>query len=799
MVKKLPVEKYRNTLDLSLVKCKSTKELKPLDEIVGQDRAVKALDFGLNIPETGFNVFVSGMYGTGRKSAVKKFVEELAKSKPMGNDWIYVNNFANPYEPNAIRLPAGMGKIFKADLASFIDEAKRIIPKVFESEDYVNRRNAALHDIEEERAKLFAKIDATAQEKGFLIQPGPSGLLTIPVKNGQPLQQEEFFALPEKEQADFQKRREELMAGLRDLFRQLRDLDQTGNEAIEKLNHEVALNATGRRLAVLRDKFANIDEVKDYLEAVQKDIVDNIPQFLPMPPQQQQLPPQFQHPLLMELAFRKYDVNVIVDNTDAKGAPVVFEQVPSYQNLLGKIEKEVQFGVISTDFTMIRPGSIHKANGGFLVLMVEDLFRTPLTYDGLKSALKTGQVAIEEPGERMGFIMTKGIRPEPIPLNLKVILIGTPMVNQILYTQDPDFSELFKVKAEFDTTMDRDDTNVARYAAFICTLSERYNLKHLDKSAVGKIIELGSRLADDQGKLSTRFALIADIIREASHYASGDKSEFITAGHINRAIEEKRYRSSMIQEKIQEFITRGIFLIDTEGAAVGQINGLSVIGLGDIAFGRPSRVTATVGTGKGDLIDIEREAAMGGPIHTKGVLIVSGYIESKYAQNKPLSLSARLVFEQSYEGVEGDSASSTELYAILSALSGVPINQALAVTGSVNQRGEVQAIGGVNEKIEGYYEVCKAKGLSGKQGVMIPASNVQNLMLKEEIVQAAKDGKFSIYPVGTIDEGIEVLTGKKAGERRPDGTFEPGTINELVDRRLSELAATMREFRAHDR
>ncbi len=796
MVTKLPIDKYRNNFDLSQVKCKTTKELSPLDEIVGQDRAVKALDFGLNIPETGFNVFVSGMYGTGRKSAVKKFVEELAKSKPMGHDWIYVNNFTNPYEPNAIRLPPGMGKVFKAAMASFIDEAKRIIPKVFESEDYINRRNAALHDIEEERAKLFAQIDANAQEKGFLIQPGPAGILTIPVKDGKPLQQEEFFALPEKEQADFQKRREELMANLRDLFRQLRDLDQTGNEAIEKLNHEVALNATGRRLAALRDNFANIDEIKDYLEAVQKDIVENLPQFLPMPPQQQ-MPPQFQHPLLVELALRKYAVNVIVDNTDTKGAPVIFEQVPTYQNLLGAIEKEVQFGVISTDFTMIRPGAIHKANGGFLVMMVEDLFRTPLTYDGLKSALKTGRAAIEEPGERMGFITTKGIRPEPIPLDLKVILIGTPMINQILYTQDPDFSELFKVKAEFDTTMDRSEENVVKYGAFICALAERYNLKHLDKSAVAKIIEFGSRLAADQEKLSTRFSFVADIIREASYYAAGEKAEFINSSHITKAIEEKRYRSSMIQEKIQEFIARGIFLIDTDGAAVGQVNGLSVIGLGDIEFGRPSRVTATVGAGQGDLIDIEREAALGGPIHTKGVLIISGYIESKYAQNKPLSLSARLVFEQSYEGVEGDSASSTELYAILSALSGIPINQALAVTGSVNQRGEVQAIGGVNEKIEGYYEVCKAKGLNGKQGVMIPASNVQNLMLKEEIVQAAKDGKFSIYPVSTIDEGIEVLTGKKAGVRRVDGTFEPGTINEMVDRRLSDLAMTMKEYRAH--
>jgi lon-related putative ATP-dependent protease len=800
MVTKLPIEQYRNVFDTSLVECKSTKELKPLDEIVGQDRAVKALDFGLNIKEEGFNVFASGVYGTGRKSAVKKFVEELAKTKPQGNDWIYVNNFANPYEPNAIRLPPGMGKDFQADMSTFIEEAKRIIPKIFESEDYVNRRNAALHDIEEERAKIFARIDASAQEKGFLIQPGPSGLLTIPVKDGKPLEQEEFFALPEKEQAAYQKKREQLMTELRDLFRQIRDLEQTGNETVEKLNREVVTGAVGRRMAVLRDKYAKVEEIKEYLDNVLNDIVDNLVQFLPIPPQQQQqMPPQFQHPLLMELAFRKYAVNVVVDNAGLKGAPVVFEQNPTYQNLLGKIEKEVQFGVISTDFTMIRSGSIHKANGGYLVMMVEDLFRTPLTYDGLKNAMKTGKAAIEEPGERMGFITTKGIRPEPIPLDLKVILIGTPMANEILYTQDPDFPELFKVKAEFDTTMDRNEESVKKYAAYICTISEKFNLKHLDKTGVAKVIEYGSRLAADQKKLSTRFSHVADIIREASYYASEDKAELITGKHILKAIEEKRYRSSMIQEKIQEFIERGIFLIDTEGEKVGQVNGLSVIGLGDIEFGRPSRVTASIGAGRGGIIDIEREAALGGPTHTKGVLIISGYLANKYAQDKPLSLSARLVFEQSYSGVDGDSASSTELYAILSALSGVPINQSLSVTGSVNQKGEIQAIGGVNEKLEGYFEVCKAKGFTGKQGAMIPASNVQNLMLKEELVQAAKEGKFTIYPVNTIDEGIEVLTGMKAGARKDDGTFEEGTINYLVDQRLRQMAETMKEYQVGEK
>ncbi|MDD1639901.1 MAG: AAA family ATPase [Methanomicrobiales archaeon] len=803
MAEPLGEERYRNAFSVDQVECGSTRELKPLEEIIGQERALAALTFGLDIQQQGFNVFVSGLHGTGRKSAVKKFLDRLASTRPQGYDWIYVNNFSDPYEPNAIRLPPGMGTDFKEDMAAFISEAKRVIPKVFESEDYVNRSNAAIQSIENEKAQIFARIDATAQEKGFLIQPSPTGLLTIPVKDGKPLPQEEFLALPPAEQADFQKRRLDLMAELRNRFRELRDLDQKGNEKIVALNREVALSAIGHRVAAMKDKYAKVAEILPHIDAVQNDIIDNLPQFLggegqqPQQPQQpQQGPNPMQNPLVRELMFRKYEVDVLVDNSDVKGAPVVYEKNPTYQNLVGKIEKEFSYGVVTTDFTMIRPGSIHRANGGYLVISVEDLFRNPFSWDGLKTALKTGEVTIEDPGERMGFITTKGLRPEPIPLNVKVILIGTPIINQILYTQDPDYQELFKIKADFDTTMDRNEENVRNYAAYICMACTEFGLKHLDASGVAKMVEYGSRLADDQQKLSTRFSHIADILREASYYATREQSEFTTGAHVQKAIEQKIYRSSLIQEKIREYIARGIFLIDTKGNAVGQVNGLSVISLGDIEFGRPSRVTASVGVGRGGIMDIERESAMGGPTHTKGVLILSGYLASKYSQDKPLSLSARLVFEQSYSGIDGDSASSTELYAILSALSGLPIRQTLAVTGSVNQRGEVQAIGGVNEKLEGFFEVCKVQGLTGEQGAMIPASNVQNLMLKEEIVEAAKAGKFRIYPVKTIDEGIEVLTGVPAGQRGEDGKFPKGTVNFLVDRRLRELAETYKEFKA---
>jgi lon-related putative ATP-dependent protease len=497
---------------------------------------------------------------------------------------------------------------------------------------------------------------------------------------------------------------------------------------------------------------------------------------------------------MKELPFRRYKVNVIVDNSQLKGAPVIFEENPTYLNLFGRIEKEAQFGSFTTDFTLVKGGSIHKANGGYLVLPVESLLTNQLSYDGLKRALRSSKISIEEAIERLSFMTTKTLTPQPIPLNVKVILVGQPHVYQLLLAYDTEFHEFFKVKADFDTTIDRNKENIRRYASFVCTLCEKEKLKHLEAPAIAKVVEHGSRLAEDQRKLSTRFAEVADLIREANYYATQDKSEYINASHITKALEEKIYRSNLIQQKILEMIQRGLYLIDTSGARTGQVNGLSVIGLGDFEFGRPSRVTASIGLGREGLLDIEREAKMGGPIHTKGVLILGGYLANKYAQHKPLSLSARLVFEQSYEGVEGDSASSTELYAILSALADAPIKQNVAVTGSVNQRGEVQAIGGVNEKIEGFYEVCKLKGLKGDESVMIPKSNVQDLMLKEEVVKAVKDGRFHIYPVSTIDEGIEMLTGVKAGERRKDGAFEPNTLNDKVDRRLKEMAETLTRF-----
>jgi len=787
----LPVEKLRRVCDLGLLRCETTEEMAPLGEIVGQERAVKALRFGLEIEERGFNIYVAGQPGTGRTTAVKDFLESVAVGKPVPPDWCYVNNFTDPYRPNAIELPPGKGRELQRDMKSFIEEARTGIPKAFESGEYAAKREEMGQAFERRRRELFAQLNQRAEREGFIVQSTPIGVLIIPVIRGKPLSDQEFMALSPKAREEIEKKRATLGSELRSAMRQLRDLDRELGEKLRELDREVANYAIEHSINHLVEKYTEFPEVTSYLKEVQNDILENMDQFTGKRPQPET---PFPAPWMEELPFRKYEVNVVVDNSDLKGAPVVTELNPLHPNLFGRIEKEARFGALTTDFTMIRGGSLHRANGGYLVLPAEELLRDIFSYDSLKRAIQNGEIAIEEVGERLGFITTKSLRPEPIPLKAKIVLIGNPLLYHMLYAVDIDFHELFKVKADFDTTMSRTEKNMRTYASFVCTLCRRENLKHLHKSALARLIEYSSRLAEDQEKLSTRFGEVADIVREASFYATQENAEYIMGDHIKRAIEEKVYRSNLIQEKIQEMIERGILLIDTEGEAVGQVNGLSVMSLGDFTFGRPSRVTASAGLGREGLIDIEREAKLGGPIHTKGVMILSGYLAEKYAQDKPLSLAARLVFEQSYSGVEGDSASSTELYALLSALSGLPIKQSLAVTGSVNQKGEAQAIGGVNEKIEGFFEVCKAKGLTGEQGVLIPEGNAQNLMLKEEVVEAVQAGKFHIYPVKTIDGGIEILTGVKAGKRRPDGTFEEGTVNYRVDKHLKAMAERLREF-----
>jgi lon-related putative ATP-dependent protease len=642
-------------------------------------------------------------------------------------------------------------------------------------------------------------INKQAQEEEFLLQPTPMGVMTIPTHNGKPLKEDEFRALSQEERDKIIQKQKDLNAALEAGVRQARSLDKSAQEELKKLDRQVALFAINHITEELREKYKDLEDVLFYIDQVQDDILDNLEDFKAEPDENQPGPLAIQAINSRSSDKRKYRVNVLVDNSNSQGAPVILERNPTYTNLFGRVEQEAQLGMLTTDHTLIRQGSLHLANGGYLVLPFEDVLRNPLAWESLKRALENREITIEDAGERLGLFSTRSLRPEPIPLDVKVILIGTPNVYQLLLAYDEQFSELFKVKVDFDTQMPNTKENIDNYAAFISNTCKEENLKHLDATAMARIVEHGSRLVEDQEKLSTRFGEIADVIREASYYASLDNAASVTSAHVRKAIDEHYYRSSLIQERIQEMIARDVIKIDVSGVKTGQVNGLSVIELGDIAFGQPSRITVSVGLGREGLIDIEREAEMGGPIHTKGVMILSGYLTEKYAQDKPLSLAARLVFEQNYSGVDGDSASSTELYAILSALSDLPIKQSIAVTGSVNQKGEVQAIGGVNEKIEGYFEVCQAKGLTGEQGVMIPESNIPNLMLKESVIEAVREGKFHIWAIRTIDEGIERLTGVPAGQRNEDRNFEQDTVNDRVDARLKKLAETLSHFGEEDK
>jgi lon-related putative ATP-dependent protease len=785
----LRVESLRWTCDPKIIGAKSTEELKPLDVMVGQPRAYQALLFGFEVKESGFNIFVAGPPAAGKTVTTIEFLEDVAKKKPRAPDWCYVHNFDDEYHPNTLRCPTGLGKQLKQDMREFVQAARIAIPQLFAGEDYAAKRDQILRKADQKRQEYISKMSGVAQDEGFAMQLTAIGISLVPVTKGHPLTEEELLSLSKDEQQKFVLKREEAKDKITPLLRQLRELDSHTLEELSDFDKQVALYAIDHLISKLLEKYKDHDEIVRFLKEIQYHVVDDLGSFRGGVKKESS-----QDAWLQELGFRVYDVNVIADNSSVEGAPVVFDQNPTYDNLLGRIEKESQQGNLITDFTLIRGGSLHRANGGYLIMRAEQLLRDLIVYDALKRMLKTREITIQDLPQRVGYASVVSLSPKPIPLQVKVILIGDSNTYELLYSYDPEFRELFKVKADFDYTMDRNEKNIRDYASFFTTLALKESLKHMDASAIARLVEHSSRLAEDQDKLSTQFGLVADLVREAHFYATQDNSKFISASHVEKAIEAKIYRSNLIQEKLREYIERKVIFISTEGEVIGQINGLSVLSLGDFSFGAPSRITVAVGLGKEGLIDVQRQVNMSGPIHGKGVMIISGYLASKFARDKPLTLSARIVFEQNYEGVEGDSASSTELYALLSSLSGVPIKQTFAVTGSVNQLGEVQPIGGANEKIEGYFEVCKTRGLNGQHGVMIPDSNVRNLMLKKEVVDAVEEGKFHIYPVKTVEEGIEILTGVPAGKQLPDGTFEKDSIYERVDRKLREMAETAKRF-----
>lgn len=790
----VPVEKLKQVMDPNDLDFETTEQVDPLLGTVGQHRAVRSIEFGLDIKTSGYNIYAAGVGGTGKNSTVKAYVERAASNEKVPWDWVYVYNFDDPYRPNAISLPPGRGQDLAKDMTEFVAGAKLEIPRAFESENYEQRKNSVVKELQTQREALSTELQQEAQREGFAIETTPIGIVVVPVAEGRPLTREEYEALAEEKKKEIQEKSERLQSDLHQALGKARKLEKETSEAVRQLDKEIALFAVGHLLDALREKYAGHPQVLEYLKRVQAEIVEHLDDFRSPEKEAATGPLADLERAQKEGMYARYEVNVLINNKDQQGAPVIVENNPTYYNLTGRIDYRARLGGATTDFTMIKAGALHRANGGFLIVQARDVLLSPFSWDTLKRSLRAKEVRIENMAEQYSPIPAATLKPDPIPLDVKVIMIGHPQIFYLLLNLDEDFQKLFKVKADFTTEMDRSLPHIQRYAAFISRQCQESNLRHFHKSGVAKIVEYGSRLIEDQKKISTRFIDISDVVAEASYWAEKDNSQYVMAEHVKKAVDEKVYRSNLIEERVHELIDDGTIMIDTEGAIPGQINGLSISSLGDYYFGRPSRITASVALGPGRVVNIERETKMSGPSHSKGFMILTGYILSKYAQDKPLSLSASLTFEQLYDGVDGDSASSTELYALLSSLSEVPLKQNIAVTGSVNQKGEVQPIGGVTKKIEGFFDVCRAKGLTGDQGVMIPQSNIKNLMLRDDVVEAIKEGKFHIYAVKTIEEGIEILTGIPAGKTKPDGTYEEGTINFLVNKRLQDFAEKAKQF-----
>jgi lon-related putative ATP-dependent protease len=787
----------RRRLDPATLPFETTEEVEPLTGTVGQPRALDAIELGLDIEARGYNLFVSGAPGSGRTGTLRDYVERLALTRDAPDDWVYVHNFAAPDQPNAIRVPAGQGAELAGDMDELLRATQQEIPRAFESEDYERRRRAIVVDTSEKRDELTEELKDFAKEREFGMEMTPAGIVTMPFVEGRPLSPSDYEGLPADERQKIDRRTAEVQEQVSQVLRRLRLLEKEGADRIRQLDRDVAQFLVGPLFHDLRERYADLDEVLAYLTDVEQDMPSHLSDFRPG---QDEMPAFLAG---MQTAERhehlsRYRVNLLIGNGAAEGAPVVIERNPSFYNLLGRIDFRATFGTMVTDFHQIKAGALARANGGFLVLQAIDVLRNPFAWDALKRALLSREIRIENLGEQISIVPTASLRPEPIQLDLKVILVGSPLLYEILYAQDEDFRELFKVKVDFAPEMDWTDEHVQSYAALISRQVRENALLHFDRSGVARVVEHGARLRDDRRKLSARLIEIADVVTEASYWAQKTGRTLVASGDVDEAIARRQHRSNRIEERVRELIAEGTIRIDTDGSQIGQINGLAVIALGDHLFGKPSRVSARVSLGRGSVLSIERETELSGPIHSKGFLTLSGYLAATYAQNAPLALAATITFEQAYEGVEGDSASSTELYALLSALSGLPLRQSIAVTGSIDQHGNVQAVGGVTTKVEGFFDVCLARGLTGEHGVMLPATNVGNLMLREDVIEAVRDGRFRVWAIRTVDEGIELLTGLPAGERGPDGEFPKGTVHRLVENRLHDYADRMHAFGARD-
>lgn len=771
--------------DPSIFKFDTTEELTGIETGIGQDRGIKALEFGLNVDIKGYNLYLEGPSGVGKTMYTKHYLEKLSKKKKTPCDWCYIYNFDNPNEPVALPLHAGQGKEFKEQMDSFIKDIKKDLKSTFDNDDFEKEKALITQSYEEKRSQLLEKLNKKSEKYGFQVKSSQNGIYMMPIINGKTIEQEEFDKLDDETKQSFENNSNIVQEQILQVISEIKNIEKETQLKLSEWQANVALLTINAHINYIKSKFKRNKKINTFLENIKKDILKNIDYFLVEPNEgQQQAGPRQEPPK----PWLNYRVNLFIDNSNQEGAPVIMDSDYSYHTIFGKLEYENYYGSLKTDYTMLKPGLLHEANGGYIIFQAHDLIENGICYETLKKALRQKQILLENTADPRSPMVMVSLKPEPIPLDIKVIIIGSEEIYQTLLAIDDDFRKLFKIKVEFEDSSDNTEENMNKLAKFIHGYCNQEELPHLDAPAVAKIIEYSSRLADNQDKLSTRFNDLSQVIGEAATWATMNKSKVVTAEYVDMALSERINRIKKYDSMYMEMIKENTLLIDTKGTKVGQINGLTVMNIGDYTFGKPVKITANTYTGKTGVINIEREVDLSGSTHSKGVYILSGYLGEKFAQDIPMCLTASICFEQLYNGVDGDSASSTELYAILSSLSGVPINQSIAVTGSVNQKGEIQPIGGVNEKIEGYYQICKMRGLDGSHGVMIPIQNTKNLNLNQDVVDAVKNGKFHIYAVSTIDEGIEILTGVPAGKRDSKGKFPAGTVNYLAYEKLKKYS-----------
>ncbi len=782
----------RCTCDPKIFTFKNTAEVDPLDEVIGQKRAVQAIDFGLNMKSPGYNIFVTGLEGTGKSTIIRDIVNQHAKSLPSPTDWCMVNNFKDEYRPKAICIPTGKATLFSKTMSKLIEDLKKELPKAFEHESYHQRQSEIQKKYSDQQKEIFKKLEMAAAEKQIQINRTKTGFQTIPMVKEKPISPEEFLALPKEKQTEIEERIGIVQSEVDSTIRDINKINQAMNSQVENLTEEVTLFVVKHRIDVIKEEYKECKDILVYLDEVQADILENVKDFISS--QEAKSPIEGLMLQTVKPSFQRYEVNVLVDQKSLKGAPVIFETNPTYHNVFGQIEKRASMGTIITDFTMVQAGSLLRANGGYLIMEIESILMNQFVWEALKRALQNKLLFIEDLASGLGY-GTSSLRPEPVPLEVKVVLLGSYHLFHMLQNYDSKFNKIFKVRADFDHEVEKNQDTIQNYARFIARACKEEGLLPLTPKGIAAIVEYGQKYISNINKLSLRFGAIMGVLKEADYWARKKDKNQVSDKDVIKAFNEYRFRYNLYEEKIHESYVDDTIMIDVDGEVAGQVNALSIFQIGDIMFGRPSRITAETYMGKQGVINIEREAKLSGKTHDKGVLILSGYLGRTFAQNYPLSLSISITFEQSYSGIDGDSASSTELYAVISSLSDIPIHQGIAVTGSVNQKGKIQAIGGVNQKIEGFFDVCKSKGLTGKQGVLIPRANVNNLMLKKDVVDAVKKGQFHIYQVSTVEEGIEILTDVPAGTPDQEGNFPEGTVYSKVQEKLKRYLERSIKFK----